>query len=80
VKNTTAWQVAPDDRSTEFVATQGGAETTSATTLLVSAYVLMWAVLLTFLFLSWRRQQRIETRLAELDRALSRTGPTDTRP
>ena len=80
MKHTTASQTAPENRSTEFVAVQGGADTTSASTLLVSAYVVMWALLLGFLFLTWRRQQRIEARLEELDRALSRSGPAEPRP
>jgi CcmD family protein len=75
-----ALQPAPVDRSTEFVATPGGGDDTSASSLLVAAYVVMWALLLGFLFLSWRKQQRIDARLAELDRALSRSRPADPRP
>lgn len=80
MKNSSASQIAPENRSTEFVAVQGGGDATSASTLLVSAYVVMWAALLAFLFLTWRRQQRIEARLGELDRALSRPGSGDPRP
>lgn len=79
MKHTTASQIAPDNRSTEFVAVEGGGETTSASSLLVSAYIVMWALLLGFLFLTWRRQQRIEARLAELDRALARPAPAEPR-
>jgi CcmD family protein len=75
-----ASQAAPENRSAEFVAVEGGSDTTSASTLLVSAYIAMWALLLGFLFLTWRRQQRIEARLGELDRALSRSGPEGPRP
>ena len=79
--NNSTSQIAPaENRSTEFVAVQGGGDTTPASTLLVSAYVVMWALPLGFLFLTWRRQQRIEARLGELDRALARSGPADTRP
>ncbi len=63
-------QKAPEDRSTEFVAVQGGTEGTSAESLLVAAYLVMWAVLLGLLLLSWRRQSRLETRLATLDQKL----------
>jgi CcmD family protein len=80
VKNHTSQSTPPENRSTEFVAVQGGGDTTPASTLLVSAYVVMWALLLGFLFLTWRRQQRIEARLGELDRALARSGPADIRP
>jgi CcmD family protein len=62
----------PADRSTEFVAVQGGSESTSAEVLLVAAYLIMWAILLAFLLLTWRKQSRIEARLSELDGELRR--------
>ena len=62
----------PADRSTEFVAVQGGTEGTSAETLLVVAYLVMWAILLGFLLLTWRKQSRIEERLSDIDAALKR--------
>jgi CcmD family protein len=65
----------PNARSTEFVAVQGGGDTTSAATLLVTAYIVMWALLLGFVFLSWRRQGRVETRISELEKALASGGP-----
>jgi CcmD family protein len=64
----------PESRSTEFVAVEGGPETTSANTLLVVAYAAMWALVFGFLLLSLRRQRQIEQRLAELDRALAARG------
>jgi CcmD family protein len=42
---------------------------------LITAYVVMWALLLGFVFLSWRRQGRVETRLSELEKALAQGGP-----
>lgn len=75
-----ASQATPDDRSTGFVSVQGADESTSASSLLVSAYVVMWALLLGFLFMGWRKQQRIEARLADLDRALSREATADPHP
>lgn len=65
---------APESRSTEFVAVEGGPETTSANTLMVVAYAAMWALVFGFLLLSFRRQRQIEQRLGELDRALSSRG------
>lgn len=65
----------PSQRSTEFVPFAGNQETSSAEGLLVTAYVLMWAVVFAFLFVSWRRQQRIDARLDELNKALAKTGP-----
>jgi CcmD family protein len=54
---------------------QGGGETTSAAALLVTAYIVMWALLLGFVFLSWRRQGRVETRISELEKSLAAGGP-----
>jgi len=62
----------PEDRSQEFVAVSGGGETTSASTLLVTAYIIIWALLFGFLVLGFRRSQRIEARLAGLEDALTR--------
>jgi CcmD family protein len=67
----------PSARSTEFVAVQGGGDTTSAATLLVTAYIVMWALLLGFVFLSWRRQGRVESRISELEKSLASGGPKD---
>ena len=61
----------PSSRSTEFVAVQGGGDTTSAEALLVTAYIVMWALLLGFVFLSWRRQGRVEARISELEKSLA---------
>jgi len=57
-------------RSTAFVPVQGGHDTTSANTLLVAAYIVMWALLLAFIFLGWRRQQALESRVGDLERAV----------
>lgn len=66
----------PADRSTEFVPVQGGSEGTSAEVLLVAAYLVMWAILLGFLLLTWRKQSRIDARLSELDAELRRREKT----
>jgi hypothetical protein len=71
-QNEQTQQKSPDQRSTEFVAVSGGPETTSAEALLVSAYLVMWAILLVFVVFTWRRIQGLDRRLAELDRALDR--------
>ena len=64
----------PDARSTEFVAVTGGGETTSAAGLLIGAYLVMWALLLGFIFMSWRRQSRVDVRIAELEKSLATGG------
>jgi CcmD family protein len=56
----------------QFVPVSGGGETTSATTLLVAAYLIMWALLILFIYFSWRRQQRIESRVDHLETALAK--------
>ena len=58
----------PEERSTEFVAVQGGNDGTSAESLLVAAYLLMWAALLVFVFVTWRKQGVLEKRVEKLDR------------
>ncbi|HEX9298319.1 MAG TPA: CcmD family protein [Polyangiaceae bacterium] len=64
----------PAQRGTEFRAVEGGAETMSGGTLLVEAYAALWLILLGLLFVSWRRQSRIDARVAELERTMSRGG------
>jgi len=64
----------PAARSTQFVPVEGNAETTSAEALLVAAYLVMWALLIAFVGLGWRRQARVEARLAELEKAVGATG------
>ncbi len=63
---------APEDRSTEFVPVQGGSDGASAGTLLVAAYVVMWAVLLGFVLLTWRRLSATDRRLSELHERLQK--------
>jgi hypothetical protein len=58
-------------RETAFRRVEGGAETTSGTVLLVEAYVALWVILFAFLFISWRRQARIDARIAELERSFA---------
>jgi hypothetical protein len=70
-------QTAPPEtgqRSTEFRAVEGGTEMVSGGTLLVEAYCALWLILLTFLFVSWRRQAHIDRRVDELEKALARSG------
>jgi CcmD family protein len=60
----------PDERSMGFAPVKGGEETTSAEGLLVTAYLVMWALIFGFLVLGWRRQGQVERRLAVLERSL----------
>jgi hypothetical protein len=66
----------PESRSTEFVPVTGGPqETSSAEALLITAYVLMWAILMGFLFLTFRRQAAVDKRLGELERSVTKRPP-----
>ena len=60
-----------ESRAQEFRPVTGGStETSSAEALLITAYVLMWAILMGFLFATFRRQAAVDKRLGELERAL----------
>ncbi len=59
-------------RSTDFRAVEGSGESMSGETLLVEAYAAVWIILLGFVLVSWRRQARIDARVAELEQAISR--------
>jgi hypothetical protein len=73
----TAYQEAspsPSSRSQEFRPVEGNTETTSAEAMLVAAYLVMWVLLFVFVGLGWRRQARVEERLAELEKAVGAPG------
>ena len=66
----------PADRSDEFRAVGGGpTETSSAEALLITAYVLMWAILMGFLFQTFRRQAAVDKRLNDVERSLPKRSP-----
>jgi hypothetical protein len=66
----------PESRSQEFVPVTGGpTETSSAEGLLIAAYVLMWAILMGFLFVTFRRQAAVDQRISDLERSLSKRSP-----
>jgi CcmD family protein len=60
-----------DDRATSFRAVQGGNEMQSGEKLLVEAYAVIWLILFGFILLSWRRQRKIDDRVASLEGALA---------
>jgi hypothetical protein len=67
-----------EERSQEFRPVTGGAtETSSAEGLLITAYVLMWAILMAFLFVTFRRQVAVDKRLGELERALPKRSDSE---
>jgi CcmD family protein len=66
--------VTVESRSQEFRPVSGGStDTSSAGALLITAYVLMWVILMAFLFMTFRRQAAVDKRLGELERALPKS-------
>jgi hypothetical protein len=60
-----------EDRSTSFRAVQGGNEMQSGEKLLVEAYAVFWLALFGLVLLSWRRQRKIDERVASLEGAIA---------
>jgi hypothetical protein len=62
-----------ESRSQEFKPVTGGStETSSAEGLLIAAYALMWALLMGFLYQTFKRQAGVDKRLGELEKALAK--------
>lgn len=61
-----------DDRSTTFQAVEPGKEQYNGNTLLVTAYVLVWALVLGYVVVLWRKQAALGARLAGLESAIVR--------
>jgi len=60
----------PDDRATTFQAVKGEPEHYSGETLLVSAYAILWVIILVWVALVWRKQAALTTRLDDLERVI----------
>lgn len=73
-------QPTPADNPTEFVPVTGGGETTSAESLLIVAYLVMWALLMGYILMTWRRQSSLDQRLAHAERELNAKLPEDFGP
>jgi CcmD family protein len=61
-----------DDRATTFRAVEGGTQMQSSEKLLVEAYAAIWIITLIFLVSIFRRQKRIDARMASLEVALEK--------
>lgn len=70
-ESTTNTSLTVESRKSEFVPVTGGAETSSAATLLIVAYALMWSLVFALIWLSARRQKHLDTRLRELEKTLA---------
>jgi hypothetical protein len=69
---TTPTPQTPDDRATTFQAVQGGAEHYSGEVLLVSAYAILWTIVLMWVVFMWRKQRDLTSRLDALEQVLDR--------
>ena len=72
--------VAPGGRSTEFVPVTGGEATTSAGTMLVAAYLLMWLLVLAFVLLTFKRLLNLSGRVDSLEKGLREEPPEENHP
>jgi uncharacterized protein HemX len=69
----------PDSRSTSFQPVTGEAEHYSGEGLLVSAYALIWVILLAWVGLVWRKQSALDTRLDDLEREIEKADAASAR-
>jgi CcmD family protein len=60
----------PGNRSTTFRPVEGGNTLQSGERLLVEAYAAIWFIVFAFVLLSWRRQLKLDRRIADLEAAL----------
>lgn len=61
-----------EDRSTAFRPVEGGTQMQSGEKLLVEAYAAIWILAMIFLVSIFRRQKRIDARMATLEAALEK--------
>jgi hypothetical protein len=61
----------PADRATEFTAVESG-EHYNGSTLMVVAYAAIWALLMGWIYLLWRKQAALSERLNGLERSIDR--------
>jgi CcmD family protein len=78
---TTAPSAAPEasaatPSTSTFEPVQNAPEQHSGMTLMVEAYALIWILLMGWLVMMWRKQNTLNTRLDDLERALDRAAAT----
>jgi CcmD family protein len=74
-------QETPNDRATTFQAVEGNkTEQYSGTTLLVSAYAILWVVVFAWVALVWRKQSALDARLEDLERVLEKAAAGGAKP
>ncbi len=57
---------------TSFVAVEGGGETRDGEKLLVTAYAVIWVILMVWIASLWRKQARLHERIDGLETAIDR--------
>lgn len=62
----------------EFAPDAGGGDTTSANTMVVAAYLLLWVILMAFIAMNWRRQRAIADRLSQVEKAVDKAASGST--
>ena len=60
-----------EQRSTSFRSVQGGEALQSGEKLLVEAYAVIWVLVFVMVLFSWRRQRKMDDRIAGLEQAVA---------
>jgi CcmD family protein len=76
----TTQEATPSERATSFQPVQGNAgEQYRGTTLLVTAYAVLWVVLFAWIAIVWRKQSALAARLGDLERVLDKAAADRTK-
>lgn len=62
----------PEDRATAFRPVEGGTQMRSGAKLLVSAYSILWVILMGYIVIVWRQEAALRARIDELEKAVDR--------
>jgi len=62
----------PEDRSAEFRAVEGGGDGMSGMTLMVEAYAVFWLLAFALIYVSMRKQTKLDARIVQLQADLSK--------
>lgn len=69
--------MSPEDRDQGFVADAGGTEQTSGELLLIEAYAAIWVLVFAMMFLSLRKQKKLDERITQLSADLAKARAKD---
>jgi hypothetical protein len=68
-----------EGRGQAFVPVEGGNNMQSGEKLLVEAYAAIWVILFALVMLSWRKQHKLEARVAHLEGAIAKARADEAR-